>query len=426
MWKIFTRKNINKGSMAKSTIETKGLDPKKFQATAYPILFAIAFAHFINDLLQIIIPSIYPLLKENYTLSFTQVGFITFVYQVMASLLQPVVGFYTDKRPQPYALAIGMCFTLGGLAMLAFASSYALILLSVGLVGIGSSIFHPEASRVAYLASGGKSGLAQSIFQVGGNSGTAIGPLLVILLVIPYGQTHILWFLLLALLGIFVLSQIARWYKKHLIFRKANKIKVLEYPPRLSKKQVKGAIGILLVLIFSKYIYMTSISSYFTFYLIDKFGVSIPESQFYLFLFFGSVALGTFLGGPLGDRFGRKYVIWFSILGSAPFALLLPYVDLFWTGTLVIMVGLVLSSAFSAILVFAQELLPGKVGMISGLFFGFAFGIAGLGSAALGYLADHTSITFVYKLCSFLPLIGIMAFLLPNIKSRSGITSGDK
>src|SRR5690554_3437866 len=405
---------------------TNTIDSKLVQKTVYPILFAIAFSHFLNDLLQIVIPSIYPLLKENYSLSFTQIGFITFVYQLTASLLQPVVGFHTDKKPMPYSLAFGMGFTMLGLTLLAFASNYFLILLSVGLVGVGSSIFHPEASRVAYLASGGKSGLAQSIFQVGGNSGTAIGPLLVILLVIPYGQTHILWFLLLALLGIFVLSQIARWYKKHLIFRKANKIKVLEYPPRLSKKQVKGAIGILLVLIFSKYIYMTSISSYFTFYLIDKFGVSIPESQFYLFLFFGSVALGTFLGGPLGDRFGRKYVIWFSILGSAPFALMLPYVGLFWTGVLVVTIGLILSSAFSAILVFAQELLPGKIGMISGLFFGFAFGIAGLGSAVLGYLADYTSIDFVYKLCSFLPLIGIMAFLLPNIKSRSGITSGDK
>lgn len=389
------------------------------QKTVYPVLFAIAFSHLINDLLQIVIPSIYPLLKENYSLSFTQIGFITFVYQIMASLLQPVVGFQTDKRPMPYSLVFGMCFTVMGLLLLSFASNYFLILVSVGLVGIGSSIFHPEASRVAYLASGGKRGLAQSIFQVGGNSGTAIGPLLVILLVIPYGQNYILWFLLLAFVGITVLSQIAKWYKKHLIFRKANKIKVLEYPPRLRKKEVKGAIALLLVLIFSKYIYMTSISSYFTFYLIDKFNLTIPQSQFYLFLFFGSVALGTFLGGPLGDRFGRRYVIWFSILGSAPFALLLPYVDLFWTGTLVVMIGLILSSAFSAILVFAQELLPGKVGMISGLFFGFAFGIAGLGSAFLGFLADKTSIEFVYEMCSFLPLIGGVAYFLPNLKSKT-------
>lgn len=409
-----------------TNIETKEtIDVKMFQKTAYPILFAIAFSHLLNDLLQIIIPSIYPLLKESYSLSFTQIGFITLVYQLTASLLQPVVGFQTDKKPMPFSLAIGMCFTIAGLALLAFASNYAIILVSVGLVGIGSSIFHPEASRVAYLASGGKRGLAQSIFQVGGNSGTAIGPLLVILLVIPYGQSHILWFLILGFLGILVLYKIALWYQKHLTFRKTHKIRVKDYPPRLRKKQVKGSIGILLILIFSKYIYMTSISSYFTFYLIDKFNVSIPDSQFYLFLFFGSVALGTFLGGPIGDRFGRKYVIWFSILGSAPFAMMLPYVDLFWTGTLVVIIGLVLSSAFSAILVFAQELLPGKVGMISGLFFGFAFGIAGLGSALLGYLADHTSIEFVYKLCSFLPLIGAVAYFLPNVRTHSVTTSED-
>lgn len=388
------------------------------QKTAYSILFAIALSHFLNDLLQIVIPSVYPLLKENYSLSFTQIGLITFVYQLTASLLQPVVGHYTDKKPQPYSLAVGMIFTLVGLVMLSFAENYALILLSVGFVGIGSSIFHPEASRVAYLASGGKRGLAQSIFQVGGNAGTAVGPLLVILIVMPSGQHHILWFLAFAFLGIFVLSRIARWYQKQLIFRSSGKIKTKEFPPRLKKKQIQGAIFVLLVLIFSKYIYMTSISSYFTFYLIEKFGVSIRESQFYLFLFFGAVALGTFLGGPIGDRFGRKYVIWFSILGSAPFALLLPYVDLFWTGTLVFLIGLILSSAFSAILVFAQELLPGKVGMISGLFFGFAFGIAGLGSAFLGYLADKVGIELVYIICSFLPLLGIVAYFLPNIKTH--------
>lgn len=412
--------------MNKISETTDTVDVKTFQKTAYPILFAIAFSHLLNDLLQIIIPSIYPLLKESYSLSFTQIGLITLVYQLTASLLQPVVGFQTDKKPMPFSLAFGMCFTMGGLALLAFASNYALILISVGLVGIGSSIFHPEASRVAYLASGGKRGLAQAIFQVGGNSGTAIGPLLVILIVIPFGQAYVLWFLALGILAVFVLYRIALWYQKHLIFRKANKIRVKDYPPRLRKKQVKGSIGVLLILIFSKYIYMTSISSYFTFYLIDKFKVSIPDSQFYLFLFFGAVALGTFLGGPVGDRFGRKYVIWFSILGSAPFALMLPYVDLFWTGTLVVIIGLILSSAFSAILVFAQELLPGKVGMISGLFFGFAFGIAGLGSAVLGFLADQTSIEFVYKLCSFLPLIGMVAYFLPNFKSHSGITLENK
>ena len=405
--------------MNKSTEKPETVDIKIFQKTAYPILLAIAFAHLINDLLQIIIPSIYPILKQSYSLSFTQIGFITFVYQVTASFLQPIVGRRTDKKPMPFSLAFGMGFTILGLTFLSFASTYAIILMAVGLVGIGSSIFHPEASRVAYLASGGKRGLAQAIFQVGGNTGTAVGPLLVILIVIPFGQIYILWFLVLAVIGVVILSRIAYWYQNHLLLRKAHKIQVKEYHPRLRKKQIKSSIIILLVLIFSKYIYMTSISSYFTFYLIDKFNVSIPDSQFYLFLFFGSVALGTFLGGPLGDRFGRKYVIWFSILGSAPFALMLPYVGLFWTGALVVIIGLILSSAFSAILVFAQELLPGKVGMISGLFFGFAFGIAGLGSALLGYLADHTSIEFVYIICSFLPLIGAVAYFLPNVRTHS-------
>ena len=292
------------------------------------------------------------------------------MYQVAASLLQPFVGFQTDKKPMPYSLAIGMCFTLTGIGLLSYAGSYSMILIAVGFVGIGSSIFHPEASRVAYLASGGKRGLAQSIFQVGGNSGTALGPLLVILIVIPYGQSHVLWFLIAALLAIFVLYRVAIWYQNHLNLRKQRKTSVHEQRPNLTKRQVKGSIFILLVLIFSKYIYMTSISSYFTFYLIEKFHVSVPDSQFYLFLFFGAIAAGTLIGGPLGDKFGRKHIIWFSILGSAPFTLLMPYANLFWTGVLAILIGVILSSAFSAILVYAQELMPGKVGMISGLFFG--------------------------------------------------------
>lgn len=368
-------------------------------------------------MLQIVIPSIYPLLKENYALSFAQIGIITFVYQISASFLQPFVGFQTDKKPRPYSLAIGMCFTLGGIALLAFAMHYALILIAVGLVGIGSAIFHPESSRVAYLASGGKRGLAQSIFQVGGNSGTAVGPLLVILIVIPNGQRYILWFLIAGILAVFILTRVAKWYQKHLNFRKQNKIPSHEHHPRLTKKQVKNSVGILLVLIFSKYVYMTSISSYFTFYLIEKFNLSIPESQFYLFLFFGAIAAGTLIGGPLGDKFGRKYIIWFSILGAAPFTLLMPFANLFWTGVFAVMIGIILSSAFSAILVYAQELMPGKIGMISGLFFGFAFGIAGLGSAGLGYLADHVGIQVVYKICSFLPLIGIVTYFLPNLKA---------
>lgn len=385
------------------------------EKTVYPILFAIASGHFINDLLQIVIPSVYPLLKDTYQLSFTQIGFITLVYQLTASLLQPIVGNYTDKNPQPYSLTIGMIFTLLGLSLLAFANSYAFILFAVALVGIGSSIFHPEASKVAYLAAGKRRGLAQSIFQVGGNSGTALGPLLVIAIVMPRGQLYILWFLLLAVMGIVLLGNVAKWYKFRLNLQKRREKQLSESLVNISKKQVKVSIFILLVLIFSKYIYMTSISSYFTFYLMEKFQVTVRESQFYLFLFFGAVAAGTLLGGPLGDKFGRKYVIWFSILGSAPFALLLPYVDLFWTGVLIFLVGFILSSAFSAILVYAQELLPGKIGMISGFFFGFAFGIAGLGSAILGVMADATGIEWVYRLCSFLPLMGIIAWFLPNL-----------
>lgn len=385
------------------------------EKTVYPILFAIASGHFINDLLQIVIPSVYPLLKDTYQLSFTQIGFITLVYQLTASLLQPIVGNYTDKNPQPYSLTIGMIFTLLGLSLLAFANSYVFILFAVALVGIGSSIFHPEASKVAYLAAGKRRGLAQSIFQVGGNSGTALGPLLVIAIVMPRGQLYILWFLLLAVVGIVLLGNVAKWYKFRLNLQKRREKQLSESLVNISKKQVKVSIFILLVLIFSKYIYMTSISSYFTFYLMEKFQVTVRESQFYLFLFFGAVAAGTLLGGPLGDKFGRKYVIWFSILGSAPFALLLPYVDLFWTGVLIFLVGFILSSAFSAILVYAQELLPGKIGMISGFFFGFAFGIAGLGSAILGVMADATGIEWVYRLCSFLPLMGIIAWFLPNL-----------
>src|SRR5690554_1058862 len=385
------------------------------EKTVYPILFTIASGHFINDLLQIVIPSVYPLLKDTYQLSFTQIGFITLVYQLTASLLQPIVGNYTDKNPQPYSLTIGMIFTLLGLSLLAFANSYAFILFAVALVGIGSSIFHPEASKVAYLAAGKRRGLAQSIFQVGGNSGTALGPLLVIAIVMSRGQLYILWFLLLAVVGIVLLGNVAKWYKFRLNLQKRREKQLSESLVNISKKQVKVSIFILLVLIFSKYIYMTSISSYFTFYLMEKFQVTVRESQFYLFLFFGAVAAGTLLGGPLGDKFGRKYVIWFSILGSAPFALLLPYVDLFWTGVLIFLVGFILSSAFSAILVYAQELLPGKIGMISGFFFGFAFGIAGLGSAILGVMADATGIKWVYRLCSFLPLMGIIAWFLPNL-----------
>lgn len=388
------------------------------QQTVYSILFSIAFAHLLNDLMQIVIPSTYPLLKEKFNLSFTQIGLITFVFQLTASILQPFIGFYTDKKPKPYSLVIGMIFTVTGLVFLSLSSDFWMLLVSVSFVGIGSSIFHPEASRVAFLGSGGKRGLAQSIFQLGGNAGSAIGPLLVALIVAPHGQFYILWFVITGVLGMLILSRIANWYQNHLELRASNKVILEEETVHLSKRKVNVSLAILLFLIFSKFIYMASMSNYFTFYLMNKFGLSIQDSQFYLFGFLASVAAGTLIGGPLGDRFGRKYIIWISILGAAPFTLLLPYANLFWTGILAVIIGVIIASAFSAILVFAQELMPGKVGMISGLFFGFAFGIAGIGSALLGYLADHTSIEYVYKITSFLPLIGVMTYFLPDMKKK--------
>ncbi len=387
------------------------------QKTAYSILFSISFAHLLNDLLQAVIPAVYPILKDNFQLSFTQIGLITFSYQMAASILQPFVGFYTDKHPKPFSQLYGMVFTSVGIIALSYATSFYMILLAVILVGIGSSIFHPESSRVSYLASGGKRGLAQSIFQIGGNAGTAIGPLLVALFVVPNSQQYILWFLIFAIVAMMVLSRIAFWYRDHLSLRKSKKTEP-EILHNLSKGKVNLSIAILLLLIFSKFFYTASMSSYFTFYLMDKFHVSVQDAQFHLFLFLMSVAAGTLLGGPLGDKFGRKYVIWFSVLGVAPFTLLLPYADLFWTGVLSMIIGVILSSALPAILVYAQELLPKKLGMVSGLFYGFAFGMGGLGSALLGYLADHTSITFVYHICAFLPLIGLIAYFLPNIKKK--------
>ena len=384
--------------------------------TVYSILFSISFAHLLNDLLQSVIPASYPILKENYNLNFTQVGLITFSYQVAASILQPFVGFFTDKNPKPFSKVIGMLFTLSGIITLSYAGSFPVILLSVIMVGIGSSIFHPEASRVAYLASGGKRGLAQSIFQIGGNTGTAIGPLLIAWVVVPNGQRYIVWFAIVAILAILVLSHIGRWYQEHLNLT-ARKKKV-EQLPDLTQTQVVVSVIILLVLIFSKYFYVASISSYFTFYLMDKFYLSVQDAQFYLFMFLISVAAGTLLGGPLGDKFGRKYVIWFSVLGVAPFTLMLPFANLFWTAILIVIIGTIISSAFPAILVYAQELLPKKLGMVSGLFYGFAFGMGGLGSALLGYLADKTSIEYVYNICAFLPLIGVIAYFLPNLKKK--------
>jgi len=387
------------------------------QKTVFSILFAIAFAHLLNDLLQAVIPSVYPILKDKYNLTFTQIGLITFSYQMAASILQPLVGLYTDKYPKPFSQIFGMLFTTTGIIALAFASQFYLIIISVILVGIGSSIFHPEASRISFLASGGKRGLAQSIFQLGGNAGTAIGPLLVALFVVPKGQFYIVGFVAIAILAIIVLSRIAFWYQNHLNLRAKKKTAIIL--PDLSQTQIVISVIILLVLIFSKFFYMAGMSSYFTFYLMEKFQLSIQDAQYHLFLFLASCAVGTLLGGPLGDKFGRKYVIWFSVLGAAPFALLLPYADLFWTGVLSVIIGIIISSAFPAILVYAQELLPKKLGMVSGLFYGFAFGMGGLGSAVLGYIADHTGIEYVYHICAFLPLIGIIAFFLPNLKKKN-------
>lgn len=386
------------------------------QKTVYPILFSIAFAHLINDLLQAVIPAAYPILKDNYNLTFTQIGLITLAYQLAASILQPLVGLYTDKRPKPFSQIFGMIFTALGIISLSYAASFSMIILSVVLVGIGSSIFHPEASRISFLASGGKRGLAQSIFQLGGNAGTALGPLLVALIVVPNAQHYIIWFLVAAVIGLLVLSRIALWYQNHLSLRSTKK--ALIDLPNLSQNQIVISVVILMVLIFSKFVYMASMSSYFTFYLMERFNLSVQDAQFHLVLFLASCALGTLIGGPLGDKFGRKYVIWFSVLGAAPFTLLLPFVDLFWTGVLSVVIGTIISSAFPAILVYAQELLPKKLGMVSGLFYGFAFGMGGLGSALLGNLADHSSITYVYHLCAYLPLIGIIAFFLPNLKKK--------
>ncbi|MFG4003636.1 MFS transporter [Flavobacterium aquidurense] len=401
-------------STQKATIDSGAL----VQKTVYSVLFSIAFAHLLNDLMQAVIPAAYPILKENFSLSFTQIGLITFVFQLTASLLQPFIGFYTDKKPKPYSLVISMLFTIVGLGLLSIASSFWMILVSVAFVGIGSSIFHPEASRVAFLGSGGKRGLAQSIFQLGGNAGSAIGPLLVALIVAPHGQSYVIWFVIAGFIGILILSRIAVWYQDHMALRAAKKVSLEEETVPLSNRKITISIIVLLFLIFSKFFYMASMSSYFTFYLMSKFSMTVQDSQLYLFIFLASVAAGTLIGGPLGDHFGRKYIIWFSILGAAPFTLLLPYANLFWTGILAVVIGGIIASAFSAILVFAQELKPGKVGMISGLFFGFAFGMGGLGSAILGYVADKTSIEYVFTISSYLPLIGILCYFLPNIQKK--------
>ena len=388
--------------------------------TRFKVLGAISFSHLLNDMMQSLIVAIYPLLKGEFHLSFVQIGEITLTYQICASVLQPVIGIYTDKHPKPYSLSVGMGFTLTGIVTLAFAPSYSVVLAAAALIGAGSSIFHPESSRIARLASGGRHGLAQSIFQVGGNAGSAMGPLLAAWIIIPHGQSSLAWFALAALLAMAVLARVGAWYKRrHLDHARASKPRTATAGP-VTPRRVAWSIGILVVLIFSKYFYIASISSYYSFYLIEKFHVGVQSAQIYLFVFLGAMALGTLFGGPIGDRIGRKRVIWVSILGVAPFSLLLPFVSLPWTCLLTFVIGLILSSAFSAIVVFAQELMPGKVGAISGLFFGFAFGIGGIGAAVLGGLADRYGIEFVYRICAYLPLLGMVAAFLPNVERRPG------
>ncbi len=385
--------------------------------TRFRVLGAISFSHFLNDMIQSLILAIYPMLKGEFSLSFVQIGLITLTYQITASLLQPLVGLYTDRHPKPYSLAFGMGATLIGLLMLSMAPNFGIVLFAAALVGTGSSIFHPESSRIARMASGGQHGLAQSIFQVGGNMGSAVGPLLAAVIIIPHGQSAVAWFGLAALLAISVLWQIGGWYKQQQLAGAGPKKKaaVAAHSP-LPRRTVAWAFVVLMVLIFSKYFYLTSISSYYIFYLMSKFHLSVQSAQVHLFVFLFAVAVGAMAGGPIGDRIGRKLVIWVSILGVAPFTLLLPYANLMWTGVLTFVIGLILASAFSAILVFAQELVPGKVGAVSGMFFGFAFGMGGIGAAVLGALADTHGIVYVYRLCAYLPLLGMFAVFLPNVE----------
>ena len=388
--------------------------PSMVEGTVYSMLVICSVSHFLNDMIQSIIPSIYPILKDKFDFTFMQIGIITLVFQMASSILQPFTGLYADKRPQPYALSVGMCFTLVGLLLLAFAGNYLLILMAATVVGLGSAVFHPTASRVAQMASGGKKSLAQSIFQVGGNGGSAVGPLLAALIILPYGQHAIAWFALAALLAAVIMIRLGAWYKARLAY-------VVNHPQRqpllnhnISRRAKYGALVILILLVFSKYFYTACITSYFTFFLIDKFGVSVAASQSYLFVFLAAFAIGTVAGGMLGDRFGRKYVIWFSILGAAPFAIALPFVNLTWTIICCFFSGLIIASAFSSIVVYATDLMPDKVGLIAGIFFGLMFGLGGLGSAFFGWLADKTSIEFIFEVSAFLPLLGVIAGFLPN------------
>ncbi|MGP1363521.1 MAG: MFS transporter [Bacteroides sp.] len=390
----------------------------KQERTVFAILLAISISHFLNDMMQSIIPAIYPMIKEKYGFSFGQIGVITFAFQMTSSLLQPFVGWFADRRPRPYSLSLGMLFTLTGIIALSFANSFVLILLSVSIIGWGSSVFHPSASRVAQMAAGTRNGLAQSIFQVGGNGGNALGPLLAAVIVIPFGQYAIAWFALAALLASATLFRVGGWYKRALVYASVKKREVSILRQPLSSRRVAWAVVVLVILVFSKAFYMSSMTSYFTFFLINKFGVSVQISQLCLFAFLAAVAIGTLLGGHLGDKYGRKYVIWGSILGAAPFTLILPYLSFSLTVFVAIIIGLVISSAFSAILVYATELKPGHVGMVAGMFYGFSFGLAGIGSAFFGWLADRTSIDFIFHISTLLPFLGIVAAFLPNIEPK--------
>ena len=387
------------------------------EGTVYSMLIICGISHFLNDMIQSIIPSIYPILKDKFDFSFAQIGIITLIFQMTSSILQPFTGLYADKHPRPYALSVGMCFTLVGLLVLAFAENYLLILLAVSVVGLGSSVFHPTASRVAQLASGGKKSLAQSIFQVGGNGGSALGPLLAAAIILPFGQHSISFFALAALLAAIIMVRLGSWYKARMAYATKHPQKTVGINTNISKRAKYGALAILIILVFSKYFYTSCITSYFTFFLIDKFGISVGASQLCLFVFLAAFAIGTVAGGLLGDKFGRKYVIWFSILGSAPFALIMPYANFAWTIVCTFLSGLIIASAFSSIVVYATDLMPDKVGLIAGIFFGLMFGLGGLSSAFFGWLADKTSIEFIFQVSSYLPLLGIIAGFLPNTQT---------
>ncbi len=407
---------MQKAVTAESTVAAA---PMTGHGAVFPILISLGFCHLLNDLMQSLIPALYPMLKQQFHLDFTQVGMITLAFQLTASLLQPTVGIYTDRRPQPYSLAVGMGATLIGLVLLSIAKDYAAVLLAAALVGTGSAVFHPEASRVARMASGGRYGFAQSLFQVGGNLGGAIGPLLAAFIVLPRGQGAIAWFSLAALLAMMVLTRVGIWYAAHLS-RIHAAARAGSAAAGIPQARVIFFVFLLMLLVFSKNVYSSSLTSFFTFYLIERFHLSVQDAQVQLFVFMAAVAVGTLVGGPISDRIGRRPMIWISILGALPFTLMLPYADLFWTGVLTIVIGLMMASAFPAILVYAHELVPGRVGLISGMFFGFAFGLGGLGAAVMGRIADASSIAFVYQLCSYLPAIGLVVWLLPNLEQKHG------